>query len=193
MILLIDNYDSFTYNLAQLVGESVELIVVRNDVSELMDLASEANGIIISPGPGTPQEVDSVLQVIRRFYKEKPILGICLGHQAIGHAFGETIQQAEQIYHGKSSMVRQKKGRLFNGIDESFPVIRYHSLVIDRDAELTDFHVVAQSEEDQEIMAIEHNNYPLFGIQFHPESIGTAVGEKIIKNFIQCCGGKINE
>lgn len=193
MILLIDNYDSFTYNLAQMVTPSVELTVVRNDIPTLMEYAARAKGIIISPGPGTPDEIRDVLDVIRRFYKEKPILGICLGHQAIGSVFGESVRQAEQIYHGKTSMIRQKEGRLFKGLAETFPVIRYHSLVIDRNAVLPDFRVTATSEEDQEIMAIEHKRYPLFGIQFHPESIGTTAGPIMIENFIQLCGGENNE
>lgn len=193
MILLIDNYDSFTYNLAQMITPSVELTVVRNDIPTLMDYAAQAEGIIISPGPGTPEEIGEVLDVIRRFYKEKPILGICLGHQAIGSVFGERVRQAEQIYHGKTSTIRQKEGRLFKGLAETFPVIRYHSLVIDRNAALPDFHVTATSEEDQEIMAIEHKRYPLFGIQFHPESIGTTTGAVMVENFIQLCGGENNE
>lgn len=193
MILLIDNYDSFTYNLAQLAGEAAELMIVRNDSPILMAYAEEAEGIIISPGPGTPQEIKPVLQVIQRFYKEKPILGICLGHQAIGFTFGETVKQAEHIYHGKASTVRREQGRLFAGVSERFSVIRYHSLIIDKSSDLTDFQVVARSEEDQEIMAIEHKHYPLFGIQFHPESIGTTEGAVMIANFIQLCGGEKNE
>lgn len=193
MILLIDNYDSFTYNLAQLAGQTADLLIVRNDDPSLSMYAEQAEGIIISPGPGTPKDTGEVLTVIRRFYKEKPILGICLGHQAIGFAFGETIAQAEQIYHGKSSVIRQNNGRLFQGLNETFSVIRYHSLVIDSASALKDFKVAARSEEDQEIMAIEHKVYPVFGIQFHPESIGTSEGAVMIHNFIQLCGGKDNE
>jgi anthranilate synthase/aminodeoxychorismate synthase-like glutamine amidotransferase len=193
MILLIDNYDSFTYNLVQLAGDKTELMIVRNDSPTLMAYAEKAEGIIISPGPGTPQEIEPVLQVIQRFYKEKPILGICLGHQAIGAAFGETVRQAQQVYHGKTSTIRKENGRLFAGVSECFSVIRYHSLVIDRTAKLSDFRVVAWSEEDQEIMAIEHRHYPLFGIQFHPESIGTKEGPVMLANFIQLCGGEKHE
>ncbi|MBL1226765.1 anthranilate synthase component II [Enterococcus sp. BWR-S5] len=193
MILLIDNYDSFTYNLVQLAGSGAELKVVRNDSPTLAEDAEAATGIIISPGPGTPQEIGQVLQLIQRFYKGKPILGICLGHQAIGAAFGETVKQAERIYHGKASIVRRENGRLFAGVSDTFSVIRYHSLVIDKSSDLNDFRVVARSEEDQEIMAIEHKHYPLFGIQFHPESIGTKEGTVMLANFIQLCGGEKNE
>ena len=190
MILLIDNYDSFTYNLAQLAGSAVEINIIRNDDSRLMEIAEEAEGIIVSPGPGTPEETGQTIPIIQKFYKKKPILGICLGHQAIGYAFGETVRRATHIYHGKSSMISQNEGSLFKGLPKQFKVIRYHSLVIDQKLVSEEFKVTAYSDEDQEIMGIEHKEYPLFGIQFHPESIGTKDGSTMLQNFIQLCGGK---
>ncbi|MBL1228315.1 aminodeoxychorismate/anthranilate synthase component II [Enterococcus sp. BWB1-3] len=193
MILLIDNYDSFTYNLVQLAGQSAEIKILRNDHPTLMEEAALADGIIISPGPGTPEEAGESVAVIQHFYKEKPILGICLGHQAIGFAFGETIQQAQEIYHGKASIVNQEGGQLFRGLSDSFEVIRYHSLVIKQQMVSEAFEITAYSEEDGEIMGIEHRKYPVFGLQFHPESIGTKEGSLMVQKFIQLCGGNENE
>ena len=197
MILLIDNYDSFTHNLAQLAGEEAELQILRNDHPSLMALAAQADGIIISPGPGTPEEAGLSVDVVQRFHKEKPILGICLGHQAIGVALGETVQQAKQIYHGKASQVQQQgdpsSSRLFAGLPKEFTVIRYHSLVVKQPLMGEHLSVTAYSQEDGEIMAVEHERYPVFGLQFHPESIGTEAGGLMLQNFIQLCGGKRNE
>ncbi|MGC6769322.1 anthranilate synthase component II [Enterococcus sp. LJL51] len=190
MILLIDNYDSFTHNLAQLAGQFADICILRNDAPELLRKAEEADGIIISPGPGKPEETGQVFSIIERFYKEKPILGICLGHQAIGAVFGGQVQQANRIYHGKASTVRQTAGYLFQQLPAAFEVIRYHSLVIKQQSVPEGFCITGYSEEDNEVMGVEHKKYPVFGLQFHPESIGTADGASMIQRFIQLCGGE---
>lgn len=188
MILLIDNYDSFTYNLAQLISEQETVKICRNDESHLLELAEKAKAIVISPGPGTPVETGRVKEIIQRYYQQKPILGICLGHQTIAEVFGSKIVLAKNIRHGKTSMIRQQKSQLFKDLPEMFPVIRYHSLVIDKKTIPNDFTVTATAIDDQEIMAIEHKKYPIFGIQFHPESIGTPNGQSMIKKFLQLTG-----
>ncbi|GGC91906.1 anthranilate synthase component II [Enterococcus wangshanyuanii] len=186
MILLIDNYDSFTYNLAHLLGSSRKVVVARNDDDQLLELARQAKAIVISPGPGTPAETGDVKKVIHAFYQQKPILGICLGHQTIGEVFGAQVVLAEEIRHGKQSMITtESESHLFKDVASEVPVMRYHSLVIDPSTLSKEFIISATAKDDQEIMAIEHQKYPLFGLQFHPESIGTPIGEKIIQNFIQ--------
>lgn len=186
MILLIDNYDSFTYNLAQLIGADQEVVITRNDSDTIFQLADQAKAIIISPGPGTPEETGHVKELIQQFYQKKPILGICLGHQTIGEVFGAKVILAKKIRHGKQSLIKTNKdSQLFKGIAQEDSVMRYHSLVIDRQTLPSEFLVTAIATDDQEIMAIEHQKYPVFGLQFHPESIGTSNGAAIIKNFIQ--------
>lgn len=186
MILLIDNYDSFTHNLAQLIGADQEVVITRNDSDTIFQLADQATAIIISPGPGTPEETGHVKELIQQFYQKKPILGICLGHQTIGEVFGAKVILAKKIRHGKQSLIKTNKGsQLFKGIAQEDSVMRYHSLVIDRQTLPSEFLVTATATDDQEIMAIEHQKYPVFGLQFHPESIGTSSGAAIIKNFIQ--------
>lgn len=186
MILLIDNYDSFTHNLAQLIGSKHTVVIARNDSNELFRLAEQAEAIIISPGPGTPAKTGDVKEIIQQFYRSKPLLGICLGHQTIGEVFGAKVITAKEIRHGKQSiMTTEKDSRLFKGISDDSSVMRYHSLVIDRKTVPTEFTVIATAMDDQEIMAIEHQEYPIFGLQFHPESIGTENGTAIINNFIQ--------
>jgi anthranilate synthase component 2 len=194
MILLIDNYDSFTYNLAHLLGNSQEVVIRRNDDQQLLQVARQASAIVISPGPGTPAETGKVKQVLQTLYREKPFLGICLGHQTIGEFFEAEVVSAKKIRHGKQSKVHiQANSRLFKGITTSISVMRYHSLVIDRNTLSKEFTVSATAEDDQEIMAIEHQQYPIFGLQFHPESIGTTEGKQLIQNFIQISGGADNE
>lgn len=189
MILLIDNYDSFTYNLAQLVAKYEEVKILRNDDPEVFDTAKAAAAIIFSPGPGTPKETGLVSEIIQRFYQSKPMLGICLGHQTLAEVFGGEIVLAKNIRHGKESLVTHNASCLFAGIDKEFPVIRYHSLVIKEDKLTTDFMVTAVATDDHEIMAIQHKRYPIFGLQFHPESIGTPDGEKMIQNFMTVVEG----
>lgn len=187
MILLIDNYDSFTYNLYQqvsMLGKDVK--VVRNDaitIEELEELNPEA--IIISPGPGTPVDAGVSIDIIQKLYKKYPILGICLGHQSIGAAFGAKIVQAKTIRHGKMSTISYSPQALFKTFEEPISVMRYHSLVIDGESLIDELEILARSEDDNEIMAIKHVDYPLYGLQFHPESIGTEQGSRIMQSFIE--------
>ena len=186
MILLIDNYDSFTYNLYHQLSEFEDDIqVVRNDavtVEEIRLLNPQA--IVISPGPGTPSEAGICIQIIKQLYKRFPILGVCLGHQAIGEAFGANVTNAKHILHGKTSLIEHTKTGLFERMNEEVEVMRYHSLVIEKGTLTSDFHVDAYAKDDGEIMAIHHKEYPLFGLQFHPESIGTEQGRLMIEAFI---------
>lgn len=186
MILLIDNYDSFTYNLYQYIGELGEKITVkRNDeitLKEIENLKPEA--IIISPGPGRPENAGNTVEIIKHFYKKLPILGICLGHQAIGYSFGAVIEKAGKIMHGKTSKIRHTEQTLFDSMPQEIEVMRYHSLVIKKGTLPPIFDVLAESADDGEIMAIKHCKYPLYGMQFHPESVGTAEGKQLLKNFL---------
>lgn len=195
MILLIDNYDSFTYNLYQYLSElGSEVKTVRNDkitVQEISIMCPEA--IVLSPGPGRPEHAGICVKAVKQLAPIIPILGICLGHQAIGVAFGCSIIRAAKIRHGKESKLRHKGKSLMGNLDESPEVMRYHSLVIDRSTLTEDFEVLAESADDEEIMAIKHKNYPLYGLQFHPESIGTKSGKQILSNFLVEIGkGTIN-
>ena len=186
MILLIDNYDSFTYNLYHQIakfGEAVQ--VVRNDAVTVDDIrAMQPKAIVISPGPGEPKEAGIVIEMIQKLYKEFPILGICLGHQSIGEAFGATVSRAKNIMHGKTSELQFERKGLFNNFEE-VEVMRYHSLIIEKETLHEDFEVVATSKDDGEIMAIQHKRYPLYGLQFHPESIGTKLGDEMIQTFLR--------
>mgnify|MGYP005828652293 CR=1 FL=1 len=186
MILLIDNYDSFTFNLYQYLGELGQVPkVVRNDritIAEIEEMKPEA--IIISPGPGRPEDAGICVELIKTFASTVPILGICLGHQAIGYAFGGNIVNASEIMHGKISEISHNGTSLFKSFRESLSVMRYHSLVIEKDSIPSDLKVLARSTDDDEIMAIKHKDYPLYGLQFHPESIGTKVGKQLLKNFL---------
>ncbi|MGE7090770.1 anthranilate synthase component II [Lysinibacillus sp. NPDC048646] len=187
MILLIDNYDSFTYNLYQQVSMlGKEVKVVRNDeltIAAIKELQPEA--IILSPGPGTPDEAGITVDVVKELYTEFPILGICLGHQSIGQAFGGNIVQAKNIMHGKLSSLRYSKTGLFAHLDGELEVMRYHSLIIEPSSLHEDFIITATSSDDAEIMAIQHRQYPLFGLQFHPESIGTKEGSEMVLAFLE--------
>ncbi|MFJ7666058.1 aminodeoxychorismate/anthranilate synthase component II [Lysinibacillus sp. NPDC097195] len=188
MILLIDNYDSFTYNLFQQVSMlGKEVRVVRNDeitIEEIIELNPEA--IILSPGPGTPNEAGITVQVVQKLHKNYPILGICLGHQSIGQAFGGSIVQAKNIMHGKLSTLHYEQTGVFAQFDGDLEVMRYHSLIIEPSTLHEDFMVMATSIDDGEIMAIQHKHYPLVGLQFHPESIGTKAGTEIVQAFLEC-------
>ncbi|SDC00144.1 anthranilate synthase component 2 [Terribacillus halophilus] len=187
MILLIDNYDSFTYNLFQYTAElGEEVKVVRNDALTIKDIeALDPEAIIISPGPGRPEDSGICVKAIRHFTGKIPILGICLGHQAIGTAFGADIIRAGQIMHGKTSTLRYEGATSIEQVIGDLPIMRYHSLVIDRHTVPDQLAVTAYSEGDEEIMAVEHIHYPVYGLQFHPESIGTEAGKEIVKHFIQ--------
>ena len=186
MILLIDNYDSFTFNVYQyLASFGDEVKVVRNDkitIDEIKELNPDK--IVLSPGPKAPKDAGICIDVIKSFYKIKPILGICLGHQAIGEAFGATVSYAKEVCHGVDSNITITGGKLFEGVPRVTKVARYHSLAIIEDTLSNEFDINAKTE-DGEIMAIEHKEYPLFGLQFHPESIYTPEGMKMIENFIK--------
>jgi anthranilate synthase component II len=186
MILLIDNYDSFTYNLFQYLSElGAEVKTIRNDkitIQEISRMKPEA--IVISPGPGRSEHAGICVEVVDQLAQTIPILGICLGHQAIAHAFGSSIIKAKNIRHGKESKLKHTGTSLMNDLEKHPEVMRYHSLVIDRMTLNEDFEVLAEAADDQEIMAIKHKHYPLYGLQFHPESIGTKSGKQILSNFL---------
>ncbi|MBG9587726.1 anthranilate synthase component II [Cytobacillus firmus] len=187
MILLIDNYDSFTFNLYQYLGElGQEIKVVRNDqitVEEIEKLDPDA--IVLSPGPGRPEQAGVMVEVIQQFYRKLPILGICLGHQAIGYAFGAKIEKAKKIMHGKVSNLKHNGSQLFQYMPQPISIMRYHSLIIQKGTLPGSFKVLARSMDDNEIMAIKHEDYSLYGLQFHPESVGTDLGKRILENFLQ--------
>lgn len=186
MLLLIDNYDSFTYNLFQYLCElGEEVKVVRNDkitLGEIDELSPQR--IVISPGPGTPLDAGISNEVIRRFGEHTPILGVCLGHQCIGHSFGATVSHAGEIKHGKSSVIHHNGKELFNGLPNPFSAIRYHSLAVRRDGLPDCLEVTAWTENDL-IMGLRHRQFPIEGVQFHPESIMTEVGKDLLKNFLR--------
>ena len=186
MILIIDNYDSFTYNLVQYLGEmNVEVNVVRNDkitIDEIRKLNPEA--IVISPGPCTPKEAGVSVPLIKEFYKEIPILGVCLGHQSIGEAFGGDIVKAPSIVHGKTSEVLHDGKGIFNSIPSKFLATRYHSLVIAPKTMPHELEVTAKTQDDV-VMGVQHKQYPVFGVQFHPESIATQYGKILLRNFVE--------
>jgi anthranilate synthase/aminodeoxychorismate synthase-like glutamine amidotransferase len=188
MILLIDNYDSFTYNLVQRFGEidpSVELEVVRNDRITVEEIAAKSpSRIIISPGPCTPREAGVSTEVIRAFGPRVPLLGVCLGHQCMGHAFGANVVRADRIMHGKTSMIHHDGRGLYRGLSNPFQATRYHSLVIQPGTLPDELEVVARTEEG-EIMGVRHKTYPMEGVQYHPESFLTMEGIKLLKNFLE--------
>ena len=193
MILMIDNYDSFVYNLYQLIGSiEPDMKVVRNDkitVKEIKALKPQA--IVISPGPGKPKDAGICEQVIAQLKGEIPILGVCLGHQAICETLGSTVSYAKKMMHGKTSMITiEPDSTLFFGMDSPLKVARYHSLAVIEETLPKELRVTARSE-DQEIMAIEHVREPLYGVQFHPESVMTVEGKAIIRNFLSARMKKI--
>jgi anthranilate synthase component 2 len=185
MMLLIDNYDSFTYNLAQYFGElGQEVEVIRNDAIDLEGIkAMNPERIVVSPGPCTPNEAGISVPLIKEFAGKLPILGVCLGHQSIGAAFGGNIVRAKRVMHGKTSMVTHNRQDCFAEIPTPFTVVRYHSLVIDRETLPKELSITAESD-DGEIMGVRHKTLPVWGVQFHPESIITEHGHDLLKNFL---------
>jgi len=188
VILIIDNYDSFTYNLVQLFGElGAQLQVYRNDEIHL-DKIKKLNpeGIVISPGPGRPESAGLSVPLIQEFSPRFPILGVCLGHQAIGCAFGGRIVSAPKLMHGKTSQIFHNNHSLFADVSNPFEATRYHSLVVERATLPAELKIIAETA-DHVIMGLVHQRYPLYGVQFHPESILTGEGKKILKNFLDIC------
>ena len=185
MMLLIDNYDSFTYNLAQYFGElGQEVEVIRNDAIDLDGIKAMNPGrIVVSPGPCTPNEAGVSVPLIKEFAGKLPILGVCLGHQSIGAAFGGNIVRAKRVMHGKTSTVTHNRQDCFAEIPTPFTVVRYHSLVIDRETLPKELSITAESD-DGEIMGVRHKTLPVWGVQFHPESIITEHGHDLLKNFL---------
>lgn len=191
MLLMIDNYDSFTYNLVQYFGElGEEVHVYRNDKITLDEIEKLVpDHIVISPGPCTPNEAGISIDVIDKFKGKIPILGVCLGHQSIGQAFGGRVVHAKNIMHGKTSEIHHNNTDIFKGLDEPFIATRYHSLVVEKESLPDCFEITAWTNSNDgsmgEIMGIRHKEYPVTGVQFHPESILTAYGHELLKNFLE--------
>jgi anthranilate synthase/aminodeoxychorismate synthase-like glutamine amidotransferase len=186
MILVIDNYDSFVYNLVQYLGEMGQrLEVFRNDKLSLSDIAKLApEKIIISPGPGRPEDAGISCSLIKKFARKIPILGVCLGHQCIGYAFAGEVVRAERIMHGKTSLIYHNQKGIFAGITNPFEATRYHSLIVKADNLPECLEITAQTDR-KEIMGIKHKDYSIWGVQFHPESILTKEGKKLLRNFLE--------
>lgn len=186
MILVIDNYDSFTYNLVQYLGElGAKLVVYRNDkisTEEIKKMRPER--IVISPGPGVPKDAGISEEVISVFGKKTPILGVCLGHQAIGEVFSGKIVGSKHLMHGKTSLIYHDGKGIFKQVKNPFEATRYHSLVVERKSFPKPLKITAETK-DKEIMGLEHKRYPIYGVQFHPESILTSEGKKILRNFLK--------
>jgi anthranilate synthase/aminodeoxychorismate synthase-like glutamine amidotransferase len=188
MILVIDNYDSFTYNLVQYLGElGADLEVYRNDKISIEDIKKiRPEKILLSPGPGEPKDAGISEDLIRAVGSKIPILGVCLGHQSIGEAFGGKIILAKHIMHGKTSMIHHNGKDIFKGVKNPFEATRYHSLVVERKSFPKVLSITAETKDkDKEIMGLKHKTYPIWGVQFHPESILTGEGKKILKNFLE--------
>ena len=188
MILVIDNYDSFTYNLVQYLGElGAEPLVRRNDEVTLEQISDlEPAAVVISPGPGTPSDAGVSVDLIRRMGERTPILGVCLGHQAIAEAYGGSVVRARQLMHGKTSLIEHKGADLFDGIVSPLEVMRYHSLTVDPPTLPDSLKVLAWGIDDEsEIHAVRHRANPVWGVQFHPESVMTQSGKKILSNFLR--------
>ena len=185
-IILIDNYDSFTFNLYHYLSSlKVKVEVIRNDqITSDQILKRKYNKIVISPGPGNPNQSGNCLKIVKSLYKKIPILGVCLGHQIIGQVFGSRIVQAQKLMHGKTSRIISKKVGILRNLPKSFEATRYHSLIIDKKSLSKDLEITAESK-DGLVMGVQHKNYDVHGVQFHPESIKTKLGIKILKNFIK--------
>lgn len=187
MLLLIDNYDSFTYNLAQYLGElGAEVVVRRNNMVTLDEVAAmQPTRIVISPGPGRPEQAGISIDAIRRFGPSIPILGVCLGHQAMGAAFGGRIVRAPRLMHGKTSSVEHDGCGVFKGLSGAFAAARYHSLVVSEDGWPPELDITARAADEGTVMGLRHREWPLHGVQFHPESVLTGEGRRILRNFLE--------
>ena len=185
MLLMIDNYDSFTYNLVQYFGELGEVIeVFRNDKISIPEIEKlDPEMLVISPGPGTPKDAGISLDMIKHFKEQIPILGVCLGHQCVGEAFGGKIVPAPRLMHGKTSLIHHDEKDIFQGLPNPFEATRYHSLIIEKES-IPDCLAITAWTDEQEIMGITHKSYLLLGVQFHPESILTKDGKQVLKNFL---------
>jgi anthranilate synthase/aminodeoxychorismate synthase-like glutamine amidotransferase len=192
MLLVIDNYDSFTYNLVQYLGElGVEMRVFRNDETTADQIRQlKPDRILISPGPCSPREAGLSNDIIKIFAKDIPTLGVCLGHQCIGHVFGGEIIRAERLMHGKTSPIWHTGDPLFAGLPNPFTATRYHSLIIKRDTMPAELEIIAETRPELEVMGIRHRKLPIWGVQFHPESILTEHGKQILANFLKLTGGQ---
>ena len=184
-IILIDNYDSFTFNLYHYLSTYSHVDVIRNDKIDSAEIVKKKyNKIVISPGPGNPNQAGNCLKIVKKLYKQIPILGVCLGHQIIGQVFGSKIIQAKNLVHGKTSKIISKKKGILKNLPKTFEATRYHSLIVDKKTLSKDLSITAETKNGI-IMGIQHKNYNVHGVQFHPESIKTKYGLKIIKNFIK--------
>lgn len=186
MLLIIDNYDSFTYNLVQYLGElGVEMRIFRNDETNLDQIRRlQPERILISPGPCSPREAGLSNEIIRTFGPTVPTLGVCLGHQCVGHVFGGEVVRAERLMHGKTSLIYHDGDPLFAGMPNPFTATRYHSLLIKRDTMPATLRIIAETKPEGEVMGVRHTEFPIWGVQFHPESILTENGKQILQNFL---------
>ena len=186
MILVIDNYDSFTYNLVQYLGEmGQELKVLRNDETRLKGIKKmKPSRIVISPGPGSPKDAGISNEILRELGPKLPILGVCLGHQCIGQVFGGKVVGAPRLMHGKTSLIYHRGLGIFKGLDNPFVATRYHSLIVERKSLPSTLTITAETKE-KEIMGLQHKRFPVFGVQFHPESILTRQGKELLRNFLK--------
>ena len=184
-IILIDNYDSFTFNLYHYLSSlKIDVDVVRNDkITDREIIKKKYNRIVISPGPGNPNQSGNCLKIVKSLYKKVPILGVCLGHQIIGQVFGSKIIQAKKLMHGKTSVIKSKKKGILRNLPNKFEATRYHSLIIDKKTLSKELEITAETK-DGIIMGVKHRKYNIHGVQFHPESIKTIIGIKILRNFI---------
>ena len=188
MILMIDNYDSFTYNLVQYLGElGAEVVVRRNDAVGVDEVgALSPKGIVLSPGPCTPKEAGVTVDVIRRWGSQIPTLGVCLGHQAIGEAYGGEVVRAVRVMHGKTSQIQHSGSGVFTGLPSPMEVMRYHSLIVERRTLPECLDIVAVAQDDPlEVHAVKHREHPVYGVQFHPESVMTPHGKALLRNFLE--------
>jgi anthranilate synthase component II len=188
MILVIDNYDSFTYNLVQYLGElGADVVVRRNDAIDVEEIGElKPDGLVLSPGPCTPSQAGVSIAAIQRWGSSIPTLGVCLGHQAIGEAYGGVVVRADRVMHGKTSRITHDSQAMFTGLPSPMEVMRYHSLVVERDSLPACLEITAVAEDDPtEIHGMRHREYPVFGVQFHPESVMTEHGKQLLANFLE--------